>query len=518
MTTDIAGSIGVAAVVATAGFLLQFDGRLRGADEGYLWYGVLRTLEGRVPLRDFRSYEPGRYYWSAMFLAVFGRGLIPLRIAVHVFFFIGLACAALALRLSGHGWDVVVASAVLVGAWAYPGYKLFEPALLLVAVLAGTAVLIDPNLQTLLAAGLVTGLSACVGVNYGLYNGVGLAGLVVLSTLTTSTIGFSQSLASFMAGAAAGATPLLIFFTAVRGTLRVLIERRIRAVARRGSTNLTLPIPWPWTPAPPWLRGFSLIGQRFMRLYFVLLLVFSGSVIIWAIWSVVFAPAALAGREVIVACAFVGACGCHHAFSRADVDHLSQSIPPLLVGLTSLLGHGPFGWAVLAIVLGWGTATTVLLMHPRVERRRMAGDVIRRRVNGSPVSLVSDDASIIQIVERAVAQHASGDANASIVAVPTLVWVYPVLGRVSPIYDTYCVNPATLEDQRTMVRQIEEHHVALAFVDNQPLDGRDDLRFERTHPEVWRFLERTFEPVEIKGAPTDFHVRARSARPGRSRE
>ncbi len=508
---DILGSIGVAAVAATAAFLLQFDAPLRGSDEGYLWYGVLRTLEGQAPLRDFRSYEPGRYYWSAPFLALLGCGLIPLRIAVHVFFFIGLAGASLALRLSGHGWDAVVASALLLAAWAYPAYKLFEPALLLVAVLAGTAVLIDPGPHTLLAAGLVTGLSACVGVNYGLYNGVGLAGLVVLSTSTTSTIGVLASIAVFMAGAAAGATPLFIFFAAVRGTLRLFIERRISAVARRGSTNLPLPIPWPWVPVPPWLRGYTPTGQRFIRFYFILLLLFSGSVIVWAVVS---APAALTGREVIVACAFVGAAGCHHAFSRADLDHLSQSIPPLLVGLVALLGDWPYGWAVLAIVFGWGTATTVLRAHPRMERRRMACDFIRRRINGSAVMLTPGQASIIDTVERAIAQRADADVHAPVVAVPTLVWVYPVLGRVSPIYDTYCVYPAPSDDQRAMVSQIEEHHVTLAFIDNHPLDGRDDLRFERTHPEVWSFLERSFDALEVTGAPADFHVRTRSVRPG----
>jgi len=494
-----------------AAFLLQLNAPLRGADEGYIWYGVLRTLEGQVPLRDFRSYEPGRYYWSAMFLAVVGGGLTPLRAAVHAFFLVGLACASLALRLSGHGWDAVVASALLLAAWAHPAYKLFEPALLLIAVLAGTAVLIDPSLQTLMAAGFVAGLSACIGVNYGLYNGLGLAGLVVLSAATSSPIGLVVSLAAFTAGAALGAAPLVIFFTAARGTLSVFIERRIRAVARRGSTNLPLPIPWPWAGAPPSLLGYSPPGQRFIRLYFILLPLFSGTVIAWAVAS---SRAALAGQEVIVACAFVGAAGCHHAFSRADVEHLSQSMPPLLVGLVALLGHWPLGWPVLAIFLGWGTMTTVLQVHPRLGRHRPADAVVRRRVNGSAVTLTPQDASIIHTVERAIAQCAGGAVDASIVAVPTLVWVYPVLGRSSPTYDTYCVYPATRDDQRTMVRQIEQGNVALVFVDNQPIDGRDDLRFARTHPEVWRFLERTFERMEVTGAPPDFHVRARSVRPG----
>ena len=36
---------------------------LRGGDEGYLVYGASRTRMGEVPIRDFRAYEPGRYWF-----------------------------------------------------------------------------------------------------------------------------------------------------------------------------------------------------------------------------------------------------------------------------------------------------------------------------------------------------------------------------------------------------------------------------------------------------------------------
>ena len=68
-----AGGCGILALAAA---LSLWQARRRdplGADEGYLWYGVQQTLAGRWPHRDVKSYEPGRYLWSAAFARVFLR-------------------------------------------------------------------------------------------------------------------------------------------------------------------------------------------------------------------------------------------------------------------------------------------------------------------------------------------------------------------------------------------------------------------------------------------------------------
>ena len=87
-----------------------------GADEGYLWYGVQQLLKGRMPHRDFNSYEPGRYLWSGLFARLFGNSMLVLRGSTHLFFAAGLATALMALRTLDTGWPVVACAAAALAA------------------------------------------------------------------------------------------------------------------------------------------------------------------------------------------------------------------------------------------------------------------------------------------------------------------------------------------------------------------------------------------------------------------
>src|SRR5439155_4875547 len=84
-------------LVAGTVFLVQWRYGFNWGDEGLLWYISQRTALGQVPLLDFFSYDPGRYYWSAAVFKLLRRdGLFEQIVANDAFGLLGLIAAYIA--------------------------------------------------------------------------------------------------------------------------------------------------------------------------------------------------------------------------------------------------------------------------------------------------------------------------------------------------------------------------------------------------------------------------------------
>ena len=167
-----------ASFVVLALFLWQGHKGFSLWDEGFLWYGAQRVMLGEVPVRDFMSYDPGRYYWSAALMSLWGdNGIVALRGAVAVFQVIGLFVALLLIARSVRtpNFPYLFLSAIILAAWMYPRHKLFDISLsiLLIGVLA--FLVQHPTSRRYFLTGLCVGLVAVFGLNHGVYGVLGLA-------------------------------------------------------------------------------------------------------------------------------------------------------------------------------------------------------------------------------------------------------------------------------------------------------------------------------------------------------
>ena len=472
------GGCGIVALAAASAMRHARRTAPLGADEGYLWYGVQQVLGGRWPHRDFKSYEPGRYLWSALFARGFGAGLASLRRAVHLFFAIGLGAALLALRSRGMDWPSIALAAFALAAIAHPQHKLFEHAWLLLAWSSCAWLLSAQSAVAWACEGAVLGLSLFFGFNLFLYAVAAFAIALVVAT-TTGMLPFAAWRAdALVLGAALGLVPMAAMALSPRFA-RMFYRRRIGSVIARGESNLSLPRPWPWRAVPAQLQGLDRTHRRAFQWTFLLLLGLPAAAIVLVALRAL-PPAADA--PLLLAAATLGLAVFHHAASRADPSHIVQSLAPACVLLLLCLApFAPLGFVPVAALVTW-------LAWP-FWHRAQPDDVERRRIGGCDIDVPNAQARLFDAV---VKECGAGSHRNGLFAAPAYPALYAALALESPVYDTFCLYPADEAAQAEMIDAIERAQVCVAVVSDAPIDGREELRFSRTHPRVWAHLHAHF--------------------------
>jgi len=495
-----------AAVLTGALFLAERRIDFFLGEEGFLWYGAVQTAHGGVPLRDFYSYDPGRYLWAAAWAQIFGDGILALRLSTALFQAIGLFCGLLAAgRAIAGRWRLALTGAVLL-LWMVPRNKLFEPSLLMMAILAGVLLIEKPTLRRHGAAGALAGLAAFFGKNHGLYLGLAFFVLSLFLFATSeerSPRELGRRLAALAGGAALGLTPLWGMFLAIPGFFTAYADS-IRFFLLQGRTNFPLPIPWPWRAVAV---GTDLADHAFfvsLGLGFLLMpLLFGGAIM-----------AAVARRRdprrwaLLISSSFIGLFYMHHAFSRADYHHLLPSSPPLLLGLAGLVAVLPAGHPRRAAVAGLVPLLALLTFFLGIRDRPLYEALTRR---GTPDAFVPFDAAgdrlwlspelagLLTSIEKAVADQVP--AGEPILIAPDRPGLYVLLGRKAPVWDIYTLWPDRGGLDERMLREMEEKNVQWALVRDATLDNQRALRFSQTRPQLWDYLMGDFERVPTSGLP-----------------
>lgn len=479
----------ILAITTSSAMLLSRARAPLGADEGYLWYGVQQLLKGRMPHRDFKSYEPGRYLWSGLFARLFGNSMLVLRGSTHLFFAAGLATALMALRTLDTGWPVVACAAAALAVVAHPQHKQFEHGAILLAWAANASLWAAPSGWTMAWAAATVTLSLFLGFNLFLYFGAALAATLCAGVALSVIHPDRQLILVLLGSGALGLLPFALMLCSP-GFARAFHRRRVATVAARGESNLSLPLPWPWRSPPRQLGPLD----RLHRLAFQC--VFFG-VFALPVAAIVLAFASPHTYAALLPAATLGIFVAHHAASRADPPHITQTLAPCCLLAIQLCGSHPmlaFGVAASCLWLAWP-------LQPWVLRHRTHPPLVRRDAGGWAIDTSQPDARILETAAKLCADAGS----APLFAAPAFPAFYARLGFDAPVYDTFSLYPASARAQREMIEGIERARTPVAIVSDAPIDGREELRFSQTHPLVWAHLHACFAPGRQE-AGTDLHV------------
>ena len=478
----------LAIVLLGASFAVHGRQGINLADEGFLWYGAQQTAHGKVPLRDFQSYDPGRYYWSAAGMYLFGDGLVGLRFSETVFQLLGLWAGLLAASRVVQNWALLAAVGLMLTSWMFQPYRFFDNTLLLCGIWIAVRLIEEPSPARIFTAGFFVGLCVFFGKNHALYNFLAQASLLLFLHFKLGPLLSMSHLGMWVAGIMAGLVPTIAMFVGVPGFFASYIES-IQSIFRHG-TNLPLPVPWPWRVSPNSTAGTT---QFLLGIFLIAIpLGYLAAITV----SLSMRSQTIKDHAVFIACAFVGLFYLHHAFSRADFSHLAQVIHPFTLAalaLLGLLGAGKsYHWAVIAVLIA-AALFTVGRQMPMYQRITSSTPWVRYDAGGKIFVPTSTNRLFTCLREFAAENIAPRE---SVLIAPFTPTLYPILRHESPLWDLAYYVPATAQRQEAMIHELAVKNVNWAIISDTPLDKREDLRFSATHELVWQYLMENFEPVE----------------------
>jgi len=378
-------------------------------------------------------------------------------------------------------------------------------------VYVGACLLESPSLLRHFLAGGFVGSAAFIGVNHGMYTGVAFSCLLLFIQYRTSSCESLWKCASVWGvGILCGYVPMLFMFFSCPGFAGRYLDLLLN-IWRRGTTNLPLPVPWPWQVdylAVDWLTG---VTAFVVGLAFCILPLFYGTALVLLLWR----RGDVRRQSVFIASTFVGLVYMQYAFSRADLSHLAQSIHPLLLGLVALptlCEPTRSRRTVLGIIL----VTLGLSLFPAYRGSPLFSTCIWRGqgcvlyvINGEELWLAESEKIGLERLRTVMTQHVI-DTEGIFIA-PHAPGLYCVLQKDSPVWQTYFIFPEQAEDEEIMIEALRTKKIRWALVGDVALDGREELRFRHTHTLVWQYVRQEFEPVEVEGLPLHYQLFRRKA-------
>jgi hypothetical protein len=469
-------------------FLLQGDIGLPNPDEGYLWYGALRTLLGEMPIRDFQSYDPGRYYWSAFFLWI-NPGILSFRFSLILFQVFTLFFGLWFLRKAALRPVELFVMAIVLTLWLTQRHRVFEYGFSMISlcVLFWTAE--KPSIHRWLTAGCFVGFSAFFGRNMCLYHLMAFQLYFLWLAWKGKNQGTFKKFSAFAIGILIGFIPLIAmaFFSPEFGEN---YWEEINKYIFLKTTNISWPAPWIWNWH--WITGHGAASMMSLAesIFFIAPLLFYLSVFIYLVIS----PKITGLKILPMTTACIGICYAHYGISRPDMEHVAASIIPFLIGIPTIFQASKSRILAISLLfvlsLGYAGEQSYLFRNfllPRFLRTnfQVGDDTLRVR---------ADSATSMESLRVFVAENVKPEE--SIWAVPDYPQFYPLTGRKSPVWETYYTHQYPIEMQKRTIKMLESNRVNWLLLRNSKLGGPQGRTFQETStPLLWDYLATHYHQV-----------------------
>ncbi|MGR8978610.1 MAG: hypothetical protein ACU84H_00760 [Gammaproteobacteria bacterium] len=480
-------------------FLWQGNKGFNLWDEGYLWYGTQRVMLGEVPLRDFKAYDPGRYYWSAALMTLWGdNGIMALRSGVAIFQTMGLFAGLILIARSAKKQSItyLLLSAITLVLWMYPRHKLFDISLSILQMGVLAFLIQKPTSGRFFTAGLCIGLAAVFGRNHGVYGAAGSIGAMLWMRINPAEgPGIIKGFLLWTAGVIAGYAPVLIMALGVPGFAGAFLDSILYQFEVK-ATNLELPVPWPWRVDYASLPPGEAVSGFLIGLFFIGIVAFGLLSIAWIIRQ---RHQDKQVSPVLAAASFQALPYAHYAYSRADVGHLALGIFPLLVGSLALLSAEPAKIKCpLAIMLCAASFWIMHGFHPGWQCYD-SKKWVTVKISHSSLQVDPGTAKDVALLRKLADRYAPD--GRSFIAAPVWPGAYALLERKSPMWDIYPLFPRSQAFELTEIERIKTAEPRFVFIFDLAVDGREELRFRNLRPLIHRYIVDHFEPIPHSGNP-----------------
>lgn len=487
-------------------YLLQGRIDIPNADEGQLWYGAIQTADGQVPIRDFQAYNPGRYYWTALWLKGLGTGIMSFRFALLLFQAVGVFFGLLAARKMTANRLHLTLFALLLALWSIQRYRVFEFSWTLIAVYAAFWLLESPVPRRVFASGVFVGFSLFMGQNLGLYSFCSFLAVLLFIRSKGRKAPFLERWGNWTLGILAGCAPLLLMMLFVKGFIRSYLEF-FQGFWLLKATNVTLPIPWPWTMTYQGLSLAATLSQFLSGILFLMVPLLYA----YFLYQAAKTKGLPAGpRGLLLASACVGVFTMHYAFSRADWEHQAASFTPFLfaaLAWVSIKKKGSFT-AILGLFL-----LTLLAVGPQsyfyYQASQPKDAFLSLPIGSDRLWVPRRTAYFIGNLERTLKEKMG--PNESILIAPLACNLYPLFHLKSPLVELYFTLPASEEKQREQIEALEAGKVDWLLISDFALEGREEHRLSGTHPLLWGYFMERFQPLTPGDLKTGYYLFHRKA-------